>query len=448
MTPGRLRQFVLYAVFAAARARPALRGLGRAVAGGRRRRAAVRDPERASRRSRRPRGRSRCRSRRAARSPSTDVRFAYPARPATPVLDGVSFRVRPRREGRDRRALGRRQEHDLSPDPALLRSRCPARSASTACRSPTPIRWRCAGASRWCRRNRDLRRLDRATTSASAGRRRAMPRSSARPSWRMRVRIHRRLPQRLRHAGRRARRHAVRRPAPAHRDRARDPARGAAAAARRGDLLARRRERDAGAGGAERLMEGRTTLVIAHRLATVLSCDRILVMEQGRIVEEGTHESLVAAGGLYARLAKLQFQSGRDGLSAERPDTAPRPSWRGARGREALLGGAARARAAHASAPLPGRRARARARRPPATPGSPPPPAPSRRPARSRAARRGAAPPAGGVRRPCRLEQRAAAAVRAGHQQRDHVAQAQRVHVVFAAVAGEQTTRSAKSMCG
>jgi ATP-binding cassette subfamily B protein len=59
----------------------------------------------------------------------------------------------------------------------------------------------------------------------------------------------------------------------------------------------------------EHLMEGRTTLVIAHRLATVLSCDRILVMQAGRIVEEGNHERLVAAGGLYARLARLQFQS-------------------------------------------------------------------------------------------------------------------------------------------
>lgn len=55
------------------------------------------------------------------------------------------------------------------------------------------------------------------------------------------------------------------------------------------------------------LMQGRTTLVIAHRLATVLSADRILVMEHGRIVEEGTHTALVARGGLYARLARLQF---------------------------------------------------------------------------------------------------------------------------------------------
>jgi ATP-binding cassette subfamily B protein len=60
----------------------------------------------------------------------------------------------------------------------------------------------------------------------------------------------------------------------------------------------------------ERLMAERTTLVIAHRLATVLSCDRILVMDQGRIVEEGTHATLAATGGLYARLAKLQFQNG------------------------------------------------------------------------------------------------------------------------------------------
>ena len=58
-----------------------------------------------------------------------------------------------------------------------------------------------------------------------------------------------------------------------------------------------------------RLMAERTTLVIAHRLATVLSCDRILVMEDGRIVEEGTHDMLAARGGLYARLARLQFQA-------------------------------------------------------------------------------------------------------------------------------------------
>jgi ATP-binding cassette subfamily B protein len=58
----------------------------------------------------------------------------------------------------------------------------------------------------------------------------------------------------------------------------------------------------------DRLMEHRTTIVIAHRLATVRAADRIVVMDQGRIVEEGTHASLNARGGLYARLARLQFE--------------------------------------------------------------------------------------------------------------------------------------------
>ncbi|MDR3437042.1 ABC transporter transmembrane domain-containing protein [Telmatospirillum sp.] len=60
----------------------------------------------------------------------------------------------------------------------------------------------------------------------------------------------------------------------------------------------------------ERLAAGRTTLTIAHRLATVLRANRIIVIDEGGIVAEGTHESLIAAGGLYARLAALQFTNG------------------------------------------------------------------------------------------------------------------------------------------
>jgi ATP-binding cassette subfamily B protein len=62
----------------------------------------------------------------------------------------------------------------------------------------------------------------------------------------------------------------------------------------------------------ERLMADRTTIVIAHRLATVRAADRIVVMDQGRIVEQGNDASLRAQGGLYARLARLQF----DGIAA------------------------------------------------------------------------------------------------------------------------------------
>jgi len=55
------------------------------------------------------------------------------------------------------------------------------------------------------------------------------------------------------------------------------------------------------------IMQGCTTLVIAHRLATVTRADRILVLDDGRLVEEGTHQSLLGNDGIYARLAELQF---------------------------------------------------------------------------------------------------------------------------------------------
>ncbi|MGI9484187.1 MAG: ATP-binding cassette domain-containing protein, partial [Hyphomicrobiales bacterium] len=67
----------------------------------------------------------------------------------------------------------------------------------------------------------------------------------------------------------------------------------------------------------EHLMEGRTTLVIAHRLSTVRNADRIVVMDQGKIIDEGRHAALVKKDGLYARLASLQFMDGAAAAAAE-----------------------------------------------------------------------------------------------------------------------------------
>ena len=81
----------------------------------------------------------------------------------------------------------------------------------------------------------------------------------------------------------------------------------------------------------DRLTRGRTTLVIAHRLATVMGADVIYVMDEGRIVEAGSHGELLAKGGLYARLSKLQFrdrpsESDAAGAAPDHPANAPAPA--------------------------------------------------------------------------------------------------------------------------
>jgi len=71
----------------------------------------------------------------------------------------------------------------------------------------------------------------------------------------------------------------------------------------------------------ETVMSGRTTIIIAHRLATVLKADRIVVVENGCIVASGKHDDLIAEDGLYARLAALQFDLGSLGESSNSRST-------------------------------------------------------------------------------------------------------------------------------
>lgn len=71
----------------------------------------------------------------------------------------------------------------------------------------------------------------------------------------------------------------------------------------------------------DRAMSGRTTLVIAHRLATIINADRILVLDEGRVIESGNHQELLAGNGLYARLASMQFDASNS-LKAEEPAAA------------------------------------------------------------------------------------------------------------------------------
>ena len=81
----------------------------------------------------------------------------------------------------------------------------------------------------------------------------------------------------------------------------------------------------------DRLSEGRTTLVIAHRLSTIRGADKIVVMDRGRVMDEGKHDELLARGGIYADLYRLQFEDGKtvsdsrnvDALRALQPGLKP-----------------------------------------------------------------------------------------------------------------------------
>ncbi|MBR5868796.1 MAG: ATP-binding cassette domain-containing protein, partial [Clostridia bacterium] len=67
----------------------------------------------------------------------------------------------------------------------------------------------------------------------------------------------------------------------------------------------------------DELCKGRTTLVVAHRLSTVRNADRIVVVSQGKIIEEGTHDALIGENGVYAKLYALQFREGESNLGIE-----------------------------------------------------------------------------------------------------------------------------------
>ena len=127
----------------------------------------------------------------------------------------------------------------------------------------------------------------------------------------------------LRHGRRRARRAALGRPAPAHRDRPRALLRDAPILVLDEALSSVDAESEALIQAAlDRLMRGRTTLVFAHRLSSVIGADRILVLDEGRLVEQGTHAELIGRGGAYTRLMAGQARDGAGAVAVGARPTA------------------------------------------------------------------------------------------------------------------------------
>ena len=235
-----------------------------------------------------------------------DVRFFYPVAPGRVGPQRRELRGRARRDGRHRRAVGGRQEHDLQPAAALLRRAIGHR-----------------------RRRRPVGRRRRPARAQAAHRPGAAGRRPVRRHHRREhpLRPHRR--QRCRCRGRRQAAQAesfIAALPQAYDTRLGERGVTLSGGQRQRIALARAILRDAPIllldeatssldaesevavqEALQRLTQSRTTLVIAHRLATVQRASRILVMDKGRIVEEGRHADLVRRGGLYGRLAELQF---------------------------------------------------------------------------------------------------------------------------------------------
>ena len=247
MSAGRLSQFVLYAVFAAG-------GLGElsqvwgeisAASGAAERLFEIMQAEPAIKAPARPIAMP-AQSRGAVAF--DNVHFAYPTRPETSALHGVSFQVRP---GEKVAIVGPSGAGKSTIFHLILRFYDPTSGTVSIdgvranAVDPRELRAAHRAGAAGHRDVLDLGAREHPLRPPRGDGRRGHPRRGSGG----RRRLHPRAAARLRHAGRRARRHAVRRPAAAHRHRTRDPARRAAAAARRGDILARRRERNAGAEG-------------------------------------------------------------------------------------------------------------------------------------------------------------------------------------------------------